>query len=129
MIVPDTSYLVGLVIKRDKYALRSKQLYEKLKYEKLLINNTILAEFLNSFKESNYVIEPIKVINVLLRTAEIDYLNEEDYLESLEIFKYYNHAINFSDCTILKTMEKNKVNKIVSFDKAFDKVNGIKRIY
>ena len=41
MIVPDTSYLVGLVIKRDKYALRSKQLYEKLKYEKLLINNTI----------------------------------------------------------------------------------------
>ena len=129
MIVPNTSYLVGLVIKRDKNTVRSKHIYEKLKYEKLLINNTILTEFLNSFKKTNYIIEPTKIINILLKTSKIDYLDEEDYFESLEIFKYYNQTINFSDCTILKTMEKNKVNKIVSFDKAFDKVKGITRIY
>jgi len=42
---------------------------------------------------------------------------------------YYNQSVNYSDCTILKTMMDNNVSVVVSFDSDFDKINGIRRIY
>lgn len=47
----------------------------------------------------------------------------------MDICDYYNNAINFSDCVILNTMQKLHINKIASFDKDFDKINTINRIY
>ena len=38
-------------------------------------------------------------------------------------------SVNYSDCTILKTMMDNNVSVVVSFDSDFDKINGIRRIY
>ena len=61
--------------------------------------------------------------------AEIICLTDDDYLNAMQKCVYYNNSINYSDCLILTTMEKVGVNKIVSFDSGFDKVNGINRIY
>ncbi|MBQ2635258.1 MAG: PIN domain-containing protein, partial [Methanobrevibacter sp.] len=57
------------------------------------------------------------------------FLTSEDYNESLKLFKYYNLSVNYSDCTILKTMMDNNVSVVVSFDSDFDKIKGIRRIY
>ena len=40
----------------------------------------------------------------------------------------FDSSINFSDCTILSTMIRNKIDKIISFDSDFEKVKGIKII-
>lgn len=69
------------------------------------------------------------MINSLLKIDNIHYLNEEDYKKSIELFKFYNQSINFSDCTILSTMLKNNIKNIVSFDSDFDKIKNIQRIY
>lgn len=69
------------------------------------------------------------MINSLLKIDNIHYLNEEDYKKSIELFKFYNKSINFSDCTILSTMLKNNIRNIVSFDSDFDKIKNIQRIY
>ena len=52
-----------------------------------------------------------------------------EILVIFNLFKYYNLSVNYSDCTILKTMMDNNVSVVVSFDSDFDKINGIRRIY
>lgn len=129
MIFLDSSYLIALIIKSDKYHPQAHKLSSILKNESILINNTVLTEVLNSFSTKNNPEDISKIANFLLTIENIDYLESEDYKKAVDLFKFYNQSINFSDCTILQTMEKMKVNTIVSFDSDFDKIKGIKRIY
>ncbi|WP_458455636.1 type II toxin-antitoxin system VapC family toxin [Methanobrevibacter sp.] len=59
---------------------------------------------------------------------EIDYLEEGDYEKSVELYLNYDSSINYSDCTILETMFKNKIRRIATFDSDFDKIKGIEVI-
>ncbi len=127
MIFLDSSYLIGLLVKKDSYVNKSLKIEPIIEDENKLINNTVFNEVLNSLtpNNSNYTIDDSVE---LLSSFDVDFLTSEDYNEVVESFKYYNHGINFSDCTILHTMIKNNVDTIVSFDKDFDKIGGIRRI-
>lgn len=70
-----------------------------------------------------------EIYDIMCETAEIIYLKPTSYLEAINLSKHYNNAINYSNFIILKTMQDKKINKIVSFDSGFDKINGIERIY
>ncbi len=127
MIFLDSSYLIGLLVKKDSYVNKSLKIKSIIKDENKLINNTVFNEVLNSLtpNNSNYTIDDSVE---LLSSFDVDFLTSEDYNDVVESFKYYNQGINFSDCTILHTMIKNNVDTIVSFDKDFDKIGGIRRI-
>lgn len=129
MIFLDSSYLIGLIIDNDQHHLKATELKPFLKHEKKIINNTVLVETLNSINRTNHTLETESIINSILKIDKIDFLTKKEYFKSLELFNYYNPGINYSDCTMLYTMQANNVNKIVSFDNDFDKVNGINRIY
>lgn len=129
MIFLDSSYLIGLIIDNDQHHLKATELKPFLKHEKKIINNTVLVETLNSINRTNHTLETESIINSILKIDKIDFLTKKEYFKSLELFNYYNQGINYSDCTMLYTMQANNVNKIVSFDNDFDKVNGINRIY
>lgn len=128
MIFLDTTYIIGLIIKKDDYESKSLQLEPVIEHEKKLINNTVFNEVLNSLTTTNSRYDVDELTDLLL-SYKIDFLDSDDYADAVASYKYYNHAINFSDCTILQTMIKNKVDTIVSFDSDFDKINGIHRIY
>ena len=127
MIFLDSTYLIGVILKNDSYTTKSLKLKPVLKNEKKIINNTVLNEVLNSLTAINSNYDVDELIDLLL-SFKIDFLTPEDYADSVASYKYYNHAINFSDCTILNSMIKNNVNTIVSFDSDFDKIKGIHRI-
>lgn len=129
MIFLDSSYLIGLIIDNDQHHLKATEFKPFLKHEKKIINNTVLVETLNSINRTNHTLETESIINSILKIDKIDFLTKKEYFKSLELFNYYNQGINYSDCTMLYTMQANNVNKIVSFDNDFDKVNGINRIY
>lgn len=129
MIFLDSSYLIGLIIDNDQHHLKATELKPFLKHEKKIINNTVLVETLNSINRTNHTLETESIINSILKIDKIDFLTKKEYFKSLELFNYYNQGINYSDCTMLYTMQANNINKIVSFDNDFDKVNGINRIY
>ena len=128
MIFLDSTYLMGLILKNDSLYYKSHLLKPYLDDENKIINNTVFNEVLNSVtsNNSNYDLNHIKK---LLLSFNIDFLTSDDYLDSFDIFEYYNFSVNFSDCTILNTMQNYNINQIASFDSDFDKIKGVKRIY
>lgn len=133
MIFYDSSFLIGFFIKNDDFHMKAHELRKILHNEKILINNVVLCEILNSLKITNnmpnYIGNIDELFNFLIKYTEIHYLTPEDYAEALNLFKYYNHSINFSDCAILITMNKYNIRTIVSFDSDFDKIKHVDRIY
>jgi len=97
--------------------------------EKTIINSTVLVEVLNRLKKSEYSQIRDNVIDLLYSMDHIHFLKPEDYNISLDYCKNYDFAVNYSDCTILKTIIDYNVDTIISFDTDFDKIKGIKRIY
>ena len=128
MIFLDSTYLIGLILKNDSLYYKSHLLKSYLDDENKIINNTVFNEVLNSVtsNNSNYDLNHIKK---LLLSFNIDFLTLDDYLDSFDIIEYYNFSVNFSDCTILNTMQNYNINQIASFDSDFDKIKGVRRIY
>ena len=125
MIFLDSSYILSLIFENDINHLKAMQIRYVLEDEAKMINNTVLNEVLNRIDSNNSKIEINYIINRLLSLHKIDFLNYDDYITSIKIFRYYNQSINFSDCTILKSMFENNINQIISFDSDFDKIKGI----
>ncbi len=129
MIFLDSSLFIALILENDINHEKAKVLIESLGYERKIINTVVIFEVLNSLNNWNLKLSIDDILDKLCSLDKIDFLNKKDVSNSLRIFKYYNQSINFADCAILKTMFDNKVNKIVSFDSDFDKIDGIERIY
>ena len=123
MIFLDSSYLIALMLKQDRNYKKASDLKTTIFNERIIINNTVLSEVLNSFNKYNSLNLEHNVNNMF--KFDIDYLTEDDYKKALTYYRYYNTAINFSDCTILVTMNKYNTDKIVSFDRDFNKIKGI----
>lgn len=123
MIFLDSSYLIALMLKQDRNYKKASDLKTTIFNERIIINNTVLSEVLNSFNKYNSPNLEHNVNNMF--KFDMDYLTEDDYKKALTYYRYYNTAINFSDCTILVTMNKYNTDKIVSFDSDFNKIKGI----
>lgn len=128
MIFLDSSYIKGLMIKRDYHKEFSNNIRPFLKNETKVINITVFVEVLNALKKNNFQGSINDIINQLFNLDIFDWLSAEDYKSAAEKFKYYNGSINFADCTILVTMEKYGITKIVTTDSDFEKIRGIRRI-
>ena len=92
-----------------------------------VINSVVLVEILNKSKKLN--IFPNELFNILNNNTLIIFLSENDLISALKLNQDYGNAINYSDCTILKTMVDLGINRIISFDSDFDKIKGIERIH
>lgn len=129
MIFLDTNYINGLIIKRDSYNESSKNIKPFLVNETKATNITVLVEVLNSLKVNNFYGDFDEIIHELLDMDVFDYLSAEDYRKAIDLQRFYNFSINFADCTILISMQKHGITKIVTADSDFDKIKGIRRIY
>lgn len=126
MIFIDTSFLISILIKTDIHHEKGLLLSDEIR-EKKIINNVVLNETLNAFTGVGGKIG-IEMYNFIKETFEIDYLSENDYNDAMQIYLNYDSSINYSDCTILKSMEKKKISKIATFDTDFNRVKGLKII-
>jgi len=127
MIFIDTSFLLALLIKSDVNHKRALQL-SKLFNENKMINTTVLTETLNAFIGIGGKIG-ISLYETLKEMFDIDYLTPSDYDEAVKIYLSYDSSINYSDCTILKSMQKNNIYRIATFDSDFNKVNGLEVLF
>ena len=128
MIFLDTSYINGLILKRDSYKEFSNNLEPFLKNEEKATNITVLVEVLNSITPTNFQGDLNVLISKFLNLQIFDWLSEEDYRAAMVKFRHFGGAVNFADCTILVSMEKYGITKIVTTDSDFEKVRGLRII-
>lgn len=125
MIFLDTSYFVSLMDKMDVYHKNSMEIQDYLNdsNEKTVINTTVPVETLNRFIKTNILAR--KMFDALKAQHKIIMLTNADYIESLDVNMWFGNSINFSDCTIINTMIKRDIQDIVTFDRDFEKVDGL----
>lgn len=128
MIFLDTSFLIGLLLPGDDFFDDSDMINNYILNEKVMINNTVITETLNAINTYNIHKFKRNFLKEFMMNNVIHYLSREDYIKSEILFDYYNGSINFSDCTILYSMQKYSIHRIVSFDSDFEKVKGIEII-
>ncbi|MBR6993841.1 type II toxin-antitoxin system VapC family toxin [Methanobrevibacter sp.] len=128
MIFLDTSYINGLILKNDSHSVDSGNIEPYLENESKATNITVLVEVLNSLTNYNFFGNIDDLLSYLFNFEILDCLTSHDYNSAMLLFKYYNGSINFSDCTILQSMQKFGITRIASFDSDFDKIKGIQRI-
>lgn len=129
MIFLDTGFLYALFRNSESYhddAINIYRHYEKSNSIKV-INSVVLTEILNRSKKLNLL--TTQLFDVLNEKTHIVFLSEEDLKRALLLSKDYGYAINFSDYTIIKTMQDLDITRIISFDSDFDKIKGIERIH
>lgn len=126
MIFVDTSFLISLLVKTDSHHEKALKIAESI-HERKVINSTVMNETLNAFTGKGGKIGK-ELYRIIEEMFDIEYLNQSDYEHAMEIYLHFDSSINFSDCTILSTMIRNKIDKIISFDSDFEKVKGIKII-
>ena len=129
MMFLDTTYVNGLIIKNDPYKNASKNIKPFLEKETKATNITVLIEVLNSLKRNNFNGNVEDITNQLLSVHVFDFLTKDDYKKAIDLFRFYNHSINFADCCILVSMQKHGITRIATFDSDFDKIRWINRIY
>ena len=123
MIFVDTTFLIALLIKTDPLHEKALEISETIR-ERKVITNTVLNETLNAFTGKGGKAGK-ELYQVILEMFDIIYLDEKDYENAIDIYLNFNSSINYSDCTILSSMVKNKINRIVTFDSDFNKIKGI----
>lgn len=68
--------------------------------------------------------EIVRFVKMLVQTSQIKICFDHNILKALQL--YEKKSITFGDCLIIGYMQEG--DEIVSFDKDFDKIEGIKRI-
>ena len=126
MIFVDTSFLIALLISTDHFHERALEISETIN-ERKVINNTVLNETLNAFSGKGGKIGK-DLYNIILEMFDVEYLSPVDYEKAIDLFLHYDSSLNYSDCTILTTMFQNNIDRIVSFDRDFEKIEMINLI-
>ena len=78
----------------------------------------MLVFLLNIFKISSYGWErwDIKIVDV----------TKEDYLAAIEMTR--DRGLDPNDCLAVEIMRRESVDEIYTFDRGFDRVEGVKRV-
>lgn len=121
MIFLDTGYFKGLMDKKDVHHKDALKICECLDNfnATTVINTTVLVETLNWSVGTNDSVK--ELYSSLHDKNKVIYLTNEDYINSLEVNRWYGNSINYSDCTIINTMMAMGITRIVSFDDGFKK--------
>jgi predicted nucleic acid-binding protein len=95
--------------------------------EKIAISVVNLTEIANLLEAYMSLDEAFVIEEFLIRNAKLVTVNKQQYFEAIKIAK--EKRVGLNDALTYVIMLKNKIYEIYSFDKDFDKLEGIKRIY
>lgn len=124
----DTSFLVGLFVTNDQWHSQAIEIYQKIKNKKLIISKLVIAETITILKNKLKTREIREIYNNISR---LFYVIEDSnsFDGAMNEFVKYDSQISFFDSMYIFIMKEEHIDKIVSFDSDFDRVDGIIRIH
>jgi predicted nucleic acid-binding protein len=132
----DASVFVHAFIKPKRelkpHEVKIKQAAQKIvkrinEGEKIAISVVNMTEIANLLEAHMSLDEALVIEEFLIRNAKLVTVNKQQYFEAIKIAK--EKRVGLNDALTYVIMLKNKIYEIYSFDKDFDKLEDIKRIY
>lgn len=128
MIFADSSFFIGIAREKDRWHKDALRIAER-NNETLLISDLIISEsvtMVGSLEVGKagkilyeYFVDNCKIV-----------FTDTDLLEyAMETFLMYDGTISLADAMSVEIMHEYEIDRIVSFDTDFDKVNEINRIH
>jgi predicted nucleic acid-binding protein len=128
LIFIDSCYFIALTIQKDQWHKKSIELLDIIeKEENCMVTDGVILEtiakvgYLGGGKKASLLYNNIKDNYTILTTNNL-------YDKAMVNHLKYDGNLSLVDVLIVEKMKELKAKKIISFDKDFDKVNGIIRL-
>ena len=128
MILADSSYFVALADERDRWhedALRVREAAGR----DYLVHDLVVAEAL-TIVGARQGGKPARTLYEYFTDAcELAFADAGLLEDAMALHLRYDGSLSVADCVSLALMERRHLRTIVSFDRDFDKVRGLRRIH
>lgn len=126
MIFIDTSFFIAAVNKQDQWHKNAGDILPLIKEEEKITTDLILSESVTLVGSLFGGKEGMKLFNYIWDNHEIYYLNKEMTFNAMKTFLQYDGTLSFADSVSVEVMRNLKIDRIVSFDSDFDKVDVVR---
>ena len=128
----DTSFIVAYAVEKDENNNLATELDNKGIFDnECFISNLIINEIITVIGNKEDLQTAIKTYTAIKDNCTI--INECNIInfneKVLNTYKKHNTNLSYTDSGIIEIMKENNINKLVSFDKYFDKITHIERIH
>ena len=130
-MIVDTVVWIAIKYKRDKYHAKARKTFpELIKTKKIVVTDYIVIEtyaFLLRKVSSKIALE---TLDMFMSSNQIQIITNDSttFENTYHIIKQYE-SLSFTDSNIVYLMRENKINEVYSYDKGFDGITGITRVY
>ncbi|KZX14665.1 tRNA(fMet)-specific endonuclease VapC [Methanobrevibacter cuticularis] len=127
MILVDTNFLVGLYVTNDQWHEAAVKISDEVYNQEKIITDLIISEIITLIASKVGAKESKNLYYHILDNYQIYEVDRELYTKSINTLLKYDGTLSLADSLSVEIMKEIGIQEIVSFDKDFDKVDGIIR--
>lgn len=129
MIFVDSSLIIAMVLTKDQWHKKAVQLINEINSEEKVISDLMVVESITSIGDMKGGKEAINIFNYLQDNFTV-ISTDFEFLKSIKRqYLKYDGTLSIADTSAVEIMKNMKITQIASFDRDFDKVEGIVRIH
>lgn len=129
MIFIDASFFIAAINKKDQWHGKAGKILPIIRNEEKITSGLILSESVTLAGSLFGGKTGLKLFNYILDNHEVRYVDKELSFNSMNTFLKYDGTLSFADSVSVEIMRDLQIERMVSFDSDFDKVDGIMRIH
>jgi predicted nucleic acid-binding protein len=127
MIFADSSFIIGLLDKKDKWHDQALVVSESIN-EEMMVSDLVISESVTMAGSRSGGKAGQKLYEFFVDNCHIEYLDQDVLREGMEVFLRYDGKLSLPDSVSVVIMKRKKLSRIISFDSDFDRVDGVKRV-
>lgn len=128
MILVDSSFFIALADRKDQWHVQAKKLQVSLAGETIIISDLIVAEAVTIIGKRSRGKAGEHLYHFFIDNCDIIFVDEQILKGGMSVFLRYDGTLSVSDAVSVSIMVKKDIDRILSFDSDFDKVDGISRL-
>lgn len=129
MIFIDASFFIAAINKNGQWHENAGKLLPLITKEEKITSELILSESVTLVGSLFGGKTGVTMFNYILDNHEVVYSDKELSFNAMETFLKYEGILSFADSVSVVIMKDLRIERIVSFDHSFDKVDKIIRIH
>lgn len=128
MIVADSSYFIALADRKDRWHADALRLKETIPQE-FLLSDLVAAEALTIVGDRRGGRPAQTLYEYFEDQCEIAFVDEDLLREAMTLHLQHDGQLSVADCVSVALMSRRRIREIISFDRDFDRVQGVRRLH